>query len=101
MSHTDPRQVATWVKTIRNYILGVCETPRAIFFWVLTSLKASQSMIIRNENQLLLAILELKRIKEDLYIAQMQSRKNYEIVVIKKIGIKLYLIKIKFALNYT
>jgi len=23
MSHTDPRQVASWVKTIRNYLLGV------------------------------------------------------------------------------
>lgn len=22
MSHTDPRQVASWVKTIRNYLLG-------------------------------------------------------------------------------
>lgn len=22
MSHTDPRQVASWVKTIRNYLMG-------------------------------------------------------------------------------
>lgn len=34
MSHTDPRQVASWVKTIRNYLTGLTHRPRKIMFFV-------------------------------------------------------------------
>ncbi|KOX79352.1 Ceramide kinase [Melipona quadrifasciata] len=34
MSHTDPRQVASWVKTIRNYLMGLSHRPRKILLFV-------------------------------------------------------------------
>ncbi|XP_018352225.1 PREDICTED: ceramide kinase [Trachymyrmex septentrionalis] len=34
MSHTDPRQVASWVKTIRNYLLGLTYRPRKIMLFI-------------------------------------------------------------------
>ncbi|KAH0553836.1 ceramide kinase [Cotesia glomerata] len=34
MSHTDPRQVASWVKTIRNYLLSIAHRPRRIIVFV-------------------------------------------------------------------
>ncbi|KOC62165.1 Ceramide kinase [Habropoda laboriosa] len=34
MSHTDPRQVASWVKTIRNYLMGLTHRPRKILLFV-------------------------------------------------------------------
>ncbi|KAK0095273.1 hypothetical protein PV326_008794 [Microctonus aethiopoides] len=34
MSHTDPRQVASWVKTIRNYLSNIVHRPRRIIVFV-------------------------------------------------------------------
>ncbi|XP_067216268.1 ceramide kinase isoform X3 [Linepithema humile] len=34
MSHTDPRQVASWVKTIRNYLLGLTHRPRKVMLFI-------------------------------------------------------------------
>ncbi|XP_071570266.1 ceramide kinase isoform X2 [Temnothorax nylanderi] len=34
MSHTDPRQVASWVKTIRNYLLGLSCRPRKVMLFI-------------------------------------------------------------------
>ncbi|XP_011175344.1 ceramide kinase [Solenopsis invicta] len=34
MSHTDPRQVASWVKTIRNYLLGLTCRPRKVMLFI-------------------------------------------------------------------
>ncbi|XP_012258476.2 ceramide kinase [Athalia rosae] len=34
MSHTDSRQVGSWVKTIRNYLTGLTNRPRKIMFFV-------------------------------------------------------------------
>ncbi|XP_012278630.1 ceramide kinase [Orussus abietinus] len=34
MSHTEPRQVASWVKTIRNYLKNISQRPRKILIFV-------------------------------------------------------------------
>ncbi|XP_066583603.1 ceramide kinase isoform X1 [Prorops nasuta] len=34
MSHTDPRQVASWVKTIRNYLTSLTQRPRKMLIFV-------------------------------------------------------------------
>ncbi|XP_043283824.1 ceramide kinase isoform X2 [Venturia canescens] len=34
MSHTDSRQIASWVKTIKNYLHGLTNRPRKIMFFV-------------------------------------------------------------------
>ncbi|CAL1678810.1 unnamed protein product [Lasius platythorax] len=34
MSHTDPRQIASWVKTIRNYLLGLTYRPRKVMLFI-------------------------------------------------------------------
>ncbi|KAH0950646.1 hypothetical protein HN011_000416 [Eciton burchellii] len=34
MSHTDPRQVASWVKTIRNYLLSLTHRPRKVMLFI-------------------------------------------------------------------
>lgn len=34
MSHTDPRQIASWVKTIRNHLLGLTYRPRKVMLFI-------------------------------------------------------------------